>query len=664
MKGVKHRGEMLRVSLSEWPQVDISTLTGRRHTVALARFNAVELYAQGYAHADIFSQTGIPRQELSRLFTRCQSLAVDGEIFGYRALIPGCNIQGYTRKTKVVPVLGENGAGYSGALAQLFDRFKGLEQYIRGEFLRNSWREKHQHVRISIEQLHGHVITWLQEQGLKADEWPLNTKTEGIETLRRYCKNLIRTHERSYLAARSGANAVINSAIGTGHTAVFKSARPFTAVQLDFHKIDAASIITVTNPFGVNIDVPLPRWHIGLLLEERLELILGAVVALEITPSSDSVLETIEAALMPVLDQTQSTAIAIGMSGKIFPNQIMQQLHGQGFGIIRMDNGWSNIAFSVIENIIDVLGAAVNFGPVRAWWARSEIERVFGRLTRAALQCSPSTYGTGPSDSRRTNPEQMAITLKILLTDLIRALEGVISTHNGTRSEGVLMGSSMAALAAAVDNPNSLFIPSPIPNSSHQHTDEQGLMMYKVLHATVRGSLKKGERPYIKVGRWRYTNARMAHDFSLIGTRLKLYCSLRDARVIYATNVTTSESLGRLSPPARWANTRISFRMRSLYFCNGRSARRKERREGKGHEWMQNRSAAPVSSKPGATDAPSSNDALAIAKQALEDSRVEAASENDPQHVPSPLAPRESPTFDFNDMGLFNLDSLPIPRNK
>lgn len=36
--------------------------------------------------------------------------------------------------------------------------------------------------------------------------------------------------------------------------------------------------------------------------------------------------------------------------------------------------------------MIDTVGCAVNFGPVRAWWRRSLIERIFGELTRKGLQ--------------------------------------------------------------------------------------------------------------------------------------------------------------------------------------------------------------------------------------------------------------------------------------
>jgi hypothetical protein len=650
MMQAKHRCSMLKIPLQGWPAIDLSALTGRKLAVTKSRCEAVELYAQGYPQEHIFEQTRISRQVLSRLMLRCQSVATDGQIFGYRALILGCNIQGYTRHLKVQRMNGDAAPGCSGALGQLFARFSRLEEFIQSEFLRTRRENKYQNARLSIEELHGKVIDWLEEKGLKENEWPLNTKSEGIETLRRYCKQLIRVHEKRYLAARCGPLAVGNSNIGTGNAPVFKTRRPFGAVQLDFHKVDSASIIRVTNPFGVEIVVPLPRWHIGLLIDEHYELILGAIVALEITPSSDSVLETIETGLMPVLAKSGSVAIAIGAGRKVFANQLLAGLAGQGFDVIRMDNGWSNIAIHVIDNIIDIIGAAVDFGPVRSWWTRHNIERVFGLMTRAALQSSPATYGANVLDTRRENPEQTAVQLDIRLTDLICALEKVTADHNEQRTAGLLMAQPIDALAAVMDNPASPFIYAPIPNISRRDEGGRGVMMYKAFTVVIRGSLAKGERPYIKIGGWRYTSKTIAQDFSQIGNKLKVYCSLRDARIVYATNLTTSEDIGRLYPPAKWDETFVSFRMRALFQSNGQTMRRKEKRKSKTHEWL------PDDDVP---DQPSRTDAMRLAQQALEKSRVKPTSEEPPATAPDATMPAAAPLLDESDSGLFNLNSLP-----
>lgn len=616
MKQAKHHGAMLKTPLHQWPQIDLNVLEGRVHKVTTARCEAVELYAQGYPQEHIFEQTGVSRQALSRLLHRCQCVATDGDIFGYRALVLGANIRGYTRKRAIKRVLGDQGAGCSGALGQLFARFGGLEKFIQSEYLRIKRTNKHENVRRNVEQLHECVIGWLEERGLTEDEWPLNTLNEGIETLRRYCKDLIRSHEQEYLAARYGTKALSNCCIGTGDAPVFKPRRPFGAVQLDFHKVDCACVISVTNPFGVEVLVPLARWHIGLIIEEHFEAILGAVIALEITPSADSVLETIETALLPIVTNRGGAALAIGAGAKVFVNQLLGGLVGQGFDVIRMDNGWSNIAIHVIDNIIDVIGAAVDFGPVRTWWTRPNIERIFGLMTRAALQCSPSTYGANVLDTRRDHPEKTAMALEIKLTDMVLALEKVISQHNQDRTAGLLMAAPYAALGVAMENSASLFMPAPITNPSSRDEGGHGVMMYKAFRAVIRGNRSKGVRPYIKIGGWRYTNRTIASDFSQIGNKVKVYCSLRDARIAYATNLTTSEDLGQVLPPAKWAQTHVSFRMRAILLNNGQRMRRKERRDAKTHQWLPT---------PDETRLPSAADALLLVKKIVDQGRENAA---------------------------------------
>jgi hypothetical protein len=455
---------------------------------------------------------------------------------------------------------------------------------------------------------------------------------------------------------RQCGNAAMRNSIGRGLHPVFTPLRPFTAVQLDFHKIDAASIITITNSFGVDIDVPLPRWHLGLLFEERFELILGVVIALEKTPSSDSVLETIECALVPLAAQETDCGLAIGMNGKVFPNQLLEQLRAQGFSILRMDNGWSNTAIDVIDNLIDVIGCAVNFGPIRAWWSRDGIERVFGQMTRAALQCSPSTYGSGPIDTQRNNPEKTAGKLQIRLSDLVRALARVVVKHNSDRTEALGMGAPLPCLIAAMNKPNGLFLRTPIPDAELDTAAGSNLVLYKTIRSVVRGDCKKGVRPYVKVGRWRYTNPRIASDYSLIGSTLNCYCSIRDARLVRAISLSSGEDFGRLVPPARWAHTQMSFRMRALTYRNGAPMRRKERRSIQAHEWLPPEQYDGGSRYAFVPDNPTRDEALALAQRECRTTHSEPT-ESQPTPTP-PLEPDQSSQPPLGRIGLFNLDTL------
>lgn len=654
MSPVGRTRRMLRIPLVEWPTVDLNGFDEGIRADAENRVRALRMYEQGTPLAMIARTTGLRRQQLSRLFTRCQTVAPDGRIYGYRAVIPGSRVKPYRRSAPIVHARGDGSGGCSGAFTNLLEQYLGLEKFILDEFLPSTRTKKEQHARITMESLHGKVITWLKEHGLTDEQWPLNTQNEGLESLRRYCNALLGKSEMRWMTARAGVNAAMRNSIGRGVHPVFTALRPFTAVQLDFHKVDAASIITITNSFGVDIDVPLPRWHIGLLIEERLELILGVVIALEKTPSSDSVLETIECALVPVAEQVTGCGLAIGMNGKVFPNQIHDQLRGQGFSILRMDNGWSNTAIDVIDNVIDVVGCAVNFGPVRAWWSRDAIERVFGQMTRAALQCSPSTYGSGPTDPRRAKPELTAVKLQIRLSDLVRSLENVIVKHNNDRTEALGMGGPLPSLLAAMSKPSGLFVRAHIPEADRDAAAGASLVLYKTVSSVVRGSRKKGVRPYVKIGRWRYTNPRIASDYSLIGSTLNCYCSIRDARLVRAISLSSGEDLGRLVPPARWAHTQLSFRMRALTYRAGEPLRRQERRSIRAHEWLPLEPRKEAGNGAKLRDIPSKDDALALANR--ESRKTQSGSTEAQSELPPTPAQSKQSQVPISGLGLFNLD--------
>jgi len=568
--------------IDEWPGIDINCLSEAHQKVAERRVSALKMYVLGAAHQTIESATGIPRPEVHRLLKRCLSMSADGRIFGLRALVPGMRVEAYKRIAHVQCAPGDSNQGCAGALEQVFERFPDLRKAVHSEFLKMTPRRKRGDARIRICDLHAKFIRWLEEHGLKATEWPLNTANEGLEALRRYCHSLLDAEPEKWIRARSGQEAARRLTVGRGIAPVMPMLRPFGAVQLDFHKVDSACVIHITNSFGCEVRVPLARWHIGVLIEERFELILGAVLALELTPSADSVLETLECGIVPISQESNGCALAIGLGKHVFPNQQFSALNGQCFSVLRMDNGWSNTARDVIDNVIDTIGCAVHFGPVKAWWGRDTIERVFGQVTRTGLQRSPSTYGSNPGDTRKNDPNAQAEDLDIRLSDIVSAISHAIMLQNASRTAALLMGSPLQALEAAMHNPESGFVPSPLP----QNTSELPLLMYHVEVATVRGSIKKGERPFVKIAGWRYTNVRLANDFTLLGRHLRLYCSRRDVRVVYASVIETGEVIGNLEPPNRWREVRLDWRSRQLIWSAGAVERRKMRRQMRADEWL------------------------------------------------------------------------------
>lgn len=596
--------------LGSWPIPDIEIIRADKNFGP--RRLAVEMYARGESSESIFKETGKSAKEVRRLVKKCIRLTGDGEIAGFYSLLEGWRAQNHVRRAPVVHALGSGSGGCTGALRQLFDRFPDIEEYIKSLFLKGRDGHSIHEARISYIDLHAEFKAKLIEAGLSDYDWPFNTFNIGYEALRRYCIGLLAANDSRWIAARSGEEAARRGKVGNGKMPIMPLLRGFGAVQLDFHRVDAASVILVENAFGVEHAIPVPRWYIGMLVEEKWGLVIGAYVTLELNPSADSVLETIETALRPLHFKKGDPRCAFMVDGKFLPNQFFPELAYQSFSVLKMDNAWSNAASEVVSNIVDTVGCAVNFGPVKAWWRRDLIERIFGKLTRKGLQRLPSTFGSGPGDPKRPHsPNYEAVRFRILLSELEAIIYGCIREHNEKRTDALHKASPNAALQAAMSHPASGFLHLPLPQATQE---DLGLMAH-VEEVTVRGSIKRGERPYVNIGRWRYTSPALAQSYDLINRSLIAYCDRRNVQIVKVTIKETGEQLGYLSPPQRWAGVEISFRERALINRIGYAAQLSENGLSTVRQWIHERTDEMVRKSSARKKNPrSSKEALAVAR--------------------------------------------------
>lgn len=623
--------------LSLWRAPDEEAIHPEKLSTYRRRKQAVQMYAADQSYDTIRESLSLSAQEVRRLVRRCVTVGADGTMAGFAALIPGYRTGEYVRTAPVRHVIGGSSGGCAGALTLLFERIPEVRSYVEDEYLKRSGRGM-PNARISYRELHGGFIAKLRESGLGHDDWPFNTKDHGYKSLRQYCHGLLAKEPGRWFGARAGAEARRRTSVGSGHRPVLPIMRGMTSCQLDFHKVDAASVIMLETSEGESVPVPVARWHVGLLVEERWGLILGAWIALELNPSGDSVLEVMEAALRPIDSTKDGSFCVLTVDGKVFPNQIMPELAYQGFSVLKMDNAWSNAATEVVDNIIRTVGCAVNFGPVRAWWRRSVVERIFGQLTRRGLQRLPSTLGSGPKDPIRNNPVGQATKFEISIKDLTDIIHACIREHNETRSEGIGFASPLSALVNSLNNPASGVFLQPLPRSSQ---DDLRLLMHREV-VTVRGNLHKHVRPYVNLGRWKYTSPELAASYHLIGRKLILYCDRRDVQVVHATVLDTGERIGALHAPYKWSHLRLSWRERSALNNAGLSLRLRENGPSPGTRWRERKTVALQAGRKRAKhDLPTPTAALEIARNiAAEEQRAVQTSrlpDNRLPEVPKPV---------------------------
>jgi putative transposase len=631
--------------LSQWPAPDEETLNWETLDAYVSRKRAVQMYADGIPVEKITAATSIPRQKIFYLVSRCVTPTPNGSIAGFLALLPGKRLRGYTRHEPVIRTAGSGSGGCAGALTQLFSRFPEVEQHVRNRFL-GTTRGSVKVVRISYTELHGEFLDQLRDLAFTDDDWPFNTKGCGYKSIRRYCLDLLEEQATRWFGARAGQEAVRRHGVGSGYQSVFPRLRGYGACQLDFHKVDAASVMILETEDGARLPVPVARWHIGFLVEERWGLVLGAFVALESTPSGDSVLEVVESALCPMASESDGAYCQLTIDGKVLPLQLMPELAFNGFSVLKMDNAWSNSATEVVDNIIRTVGCAVNFGPVKAWWRRPLVERIFGKLSERGLKRLPSTLGSGPKDTRRDQPVEKAMKFEITIRDLIDVIHACIREHNEQTNEGITFATPLGALKHSLEKLDSGFFLQPLPRAAQQ--DLKLLAHLEIV--TVRGNREKNIRPYVTLGRWRYTNPTLASSYGLIGRQLAVYCNRRDVQVAHATVLDTGEQLGALLAPAGKQGLHISWRNRTLMNQAGLSQRLRENTTSVPTRWCEVQEEKLRERSKGARKRKrTSKEALVLSKFQADQKRMQGQMAKDgvAGAVPPPTRPKGRSFFDF-----------------
>lgn len=632
------RRKLIPVSLADlstWPGPDVEVLNEETRALYWRRRRAIEMYHAGVPFPEILEASGLHRGEIGRLLKRCLAATETGNIFGWFALVKALRVKPYERKSKVVHEPGSGPGGCAGALDQVLSAYPELRDTIEDLYFGTAIAGEKTEARASVYTIHQRFLEELKGYGFDDNDWPFCTANRGYVSLGRYCARLELTERARAVLSRSGREALNRNPVGNGHRTLFKPLRAYTAAQLDFHKVDAASVFVLKNDHGADFEVTLARWHFGLIIDEVSGAALGYCVALELNPSGDSVLEIVQSCLSTGEEAgTQIPAVTPSLI-----HEIMPELRHQCFSALKMDNAWSNASTEVVNNIMSTVGAAVNFGPVRSWWRRSLIERIFKRLTELGLKRLPSTYGSGPGDTIRRSPNDAAQQFKIQVSDLEDVFRKCIRRHNTETSERGQFTSPENRLRLNWENPGSGLFACPLPHSTRQCSR---LLMHQEL-VTVRGNAKKNIRPFFILGRHRHTNVSLANAFWLIGKKLVVSVNRRLAREVYATVAETGENLGMMFASGPWADSNCSLRDRALIQRSGMAQKYQQLAEDPLASFQRN-GVDTLQQTSGAQRRKGSKEALTLAKLERQQKALEAsASVEKTQRIHDAQGPEEPP---------------------
>lgn len=537
----------------DWVEIDLGSLDAREAERASRWMKALSTYLDGRPVAELLRAMKSTHGELLRLLNRCIEFGDDGQLWGWRALIPNACRIGYTRKAPVV-----RPDGCSGALAQLFAGNPGikiaLDTAIRGKSTPYSIRE----ACIRPKDLHRLFISECKRANVGPDNWPFNTTYEGRRTIDRYLRRALETADSPTLANHVGEVAASKRRTGTGKERFDLARAPFDVAEMDPHRIDLIGAVGLPTPLGIKW-LPIERLQLILICDVASQCVIGYAVAIRRECDSFDVLLAARCLTQPWKPREITLSSMSYAEGAGLPNGVIEGLEAVGIGVLKVDNALVLKSKSVVERFTSRLGCAVNWGPVRHWERRPIVERIGGLLQQSGFQRVICTTGASPTDPRRKNPTAKAIKYRMQVSILLDLIDISIAGFNVTESEGCFGLSRLDVIRQAIDGTGARFFTPHLPDMTARVPD----LEIHLVTAVIRGSVAKGRRPYITYHRARYTNPVLARSSNLIGTKVTLHVPHGDIRVIRCF-LPSGEALGALIVMGPWAKTPHSLEDRQL----------------------------------------------------------------------------------------------------
>ena len=536
-----------------WPQVDEHAIEDReKRSLFLRRYKAIKLLLDDTTGSYDVVESGVTRREAMRLLKRCLCVSPDGQIYGFRALIPNLHIAKYTRRARPGGSAKEASFGAAGAFQQLIHSHPILADLIEDEIFRLSKRQRVYESRIPIKSLHKRFIDKCRELGLEADgHYPFNTKALAYISLVRYVRHLLSSNPERATISTYGSDIAKKwrSSDGTARPVI----EPFERVECDAHHIDAVFCILIPSLFGELIPKVVHRLWLIVIKDISSKAILGYHLSLRDECNADDVLLTIRHALS---EWTPRTLTIPGMTygkGSGFPSSRDKRFIGACWQEFSVDGALANLSTRVADKLEHLVGAKPIVLPRRIPNDRPFVERFFGALEEGGFHRLPNTTGNRPSDPRRNNPDQAAVHYRIQIEHLEDLLDVLIANFNGTPHGSIGYRSPLDYLMYLCQAHDKW------PRNADPEDVDRVLNLFKTV--TVRGGVENGRRPYIHYLGVNYSSDVLRLASHLVGQKLSIEIFVKDLRFVRAYGPNGAEiGILRAAPP--WHRTPHTVEMR------------------------------------------------------------------------------------------------------
>lgn len=536
------------LEIKNWKAVEVDLLSDKVKRAFLTRRTAIDLLIEGkLSIKEIEDIKGLKRQSIYRLIRRCILIHPDGDLYGYRALIPYSRIHNSIRINSI--------AGVLNSFPKVKEEIDSLILGKKGH--PNIPKEK----AISFLYIHKKFLNRCKKYGVSENEFPFTLKDNGLKSFQNYANRLLDNHfEQSVSRINDDA---VKISIMTSKTSDSRKqpTDPFERVEFDGHKIDAYFTVGYKMNNGETTNTEISRIWILVVIDVVTRCILGYYVTLNPEYNSDDVIKTICNGLKK-WEPKKITIPGINYAkGDGFPSTSNVESKDIRWQELYLDNGMANKSNRVKDFVVNKLHINYCLGPVGNPIRRPTVERFFKRLETELFHRLPSTTGSNPNDIKRQDPIGNAVKYDIKITEIEQLIDVWIAHYNNSPHKGLQNRTPLQVLKEHIDS-GSLF-----SKYSEKELDELLLMSTT---RNISGSNEKGIRPYINFENVRYSSDFLRQSTHLIGKKVLVKFNPDDIRKLKLYLFENGEELGTVKAQGTWGEEPHDLRLRKEVWKYGR----------------------------------------------------------------------------------------------
>ena len=394
-------------SVENWPTVDEGALSAQDLAQYQRHKRAVLMYLSGASYATLLEETGFAARYINHTIrNRCMFAHPDGQVHGWRALIPGLHITKYTRKKNVKA--DRNGLGTAGALGNLLLQEPDFATRLDQLILKTCADTKLGQLRQPRHALWAWFLKELRDLGYEVrNEWPFTVKTMGYSALLRYCERVLNANPIK--AARIVGGPQLEKKMVSGDGINRPVHAPFERIEMDAHKLDGRFVVMIPTLDGGWHPRLIHRLWVIVLLDVASRAVIGYHLSLRVEVNKEDVIAAIKSALVRWSRKNLSFGEHAYFEDAALPSGHHERYVGLCWDQTSVDGALAETCKTVKSKLLDVVGSTLldpsaGFAQRRSKDDRPFIETFFRTLGSRGLHRMSNTTGGKVQDKRGRDP--------------------------------------------------------------------------------------------------------------------------------------------------------------------------------------------------------------------------------------------------------------------